>query len=886
MWANSAHDCPNSVCGREAPRYFQIPAAWGATKFLLHPIRLGGIPNSVRKVAQHSASESVPVSTEPAPVALPKARTKTRTDRRLLHVAQKVTATLGRDFFQAMVKHLAAALSADCLIIGEFVGGKDEHCRTLAAWMDQAPAEFDYPLAGSATAGVVLGKAALCGSNAQARFPSDHLLHTVRAQAYIAVPLTNDMRRPIGVLMSLFRRPVVSLRSSQELLEIFASRTSAELIRKQEDDRLRENEQRYRAFIARNPDAMWRVEFEPPVPVDLPEQEQLDRIYQSGYVAECNDALAHLVGRETAGQLIGCGLAEVPLVSDSVGRQAALVAIRAGYQQTFVEIARPDIHGHLRHMLRSQWGIIEGGKLERVWGSSQDITELRHAQTALEASEQRMTDVLEAMHLVVILLDPDGLIAFCNRYFYHSTGWTPDGLLGQNWLAKLVPKEEHARLQSEFTLGALNPEAPIHFESTLVSADGCRRHLACDSTTLWRGPGEVAARAIVGRDITEFKALEQEFRQAQKLAAIGRLAGGVAHDFNNLLTVILGYASGLVDKIRSSDPAYIGLLEIRKAAEKGADLSRSLLTFSRRQVLRPKTIDINVLVEDTKPMLAALMGPGVEIITDLDPDAGFSRLDAGYFHQVLLNLAINARDAMPGGGKLTLATSHLQIACPQPHAPAIPPGSYVQLTVADNGVGMSEEVREHLFEPFFTTKEMGKGTGLGLATVYGIVRQSGGHILVDSELGHGTTVCIYLPRVEEEAAPADAANYRAMPRGTETILLVEDGEAVRALTATILRELGYTVFEAEGPARAIELMRHQACNIHLLLASVDRQEISAEDLVDRVKSFCPGIRVLFACGNFTSELPNWFGEPAFGYLQKPFTPLALAVKVRELLDQG
>jgi CheY-like chemotaxis protein len=209
----------------------------------------------------------------------------------------------------------------------------------------------------------------------------------------------------------------------------------------------------------------------------------------------------------------------------------------------------------------------------------------------------------------------------------------------------------------------------------------------------------------------------------------------------------------------------------------------------------------------------------------------------------------------------------------------------VQLTVSDNGIGMSDEVREHLFEPFFTTKEMGKGTGLGLATVYGIVSQSGGYVLVDTELGHGTTFRIYLPRLAEQPASADTAQHRVMPRGTETILLVEDGDAVRTLTATILRELGYTVFEADGPARAVELIRKNARRINLLLASIGKHSVSVEDLVDRVKTLCPGIRVLFACGNCDSELPNRFGEPAFAYLHKPFTPLALAVKVRELLDQ-
>jgi two-component system, cell cycle sensor histidine kinase and response regulator CckA len=802
-----------------------------------------------------------------------------------MQLARKLTATIGGDFFHAVVKHLAAALSADCVIIGEFAGGKEERCRTVAGWMDNAPAEFNYPLAGSMTCGVALGNVMRCRSKAQDRFPSDALLGAVRAEACIAVPLTDNERHAIGVLMSLFRRPLVSMRSSQELLEIFAARASAELTRRHEEEQLRESEQRYRAFIARNPDAMWRVEFEPPVPTGLPEQEQLARMYQSGYIAECNEAAARLLGREKPEQLIGSGIEEIAPASDPSVREATLMSIRSGYRLTNFETTPLDSHGHRRHMLRSQVGIVQDHHLERVWGCTRDVTELKLAETALEASEQRMTDVMEAMHLLVIVLDPDGYIAFCNRYLYRLTGWTRDQLLGENWLTKLIPKDEHARLQSEFTLGAVNPDAPIYFETTLLGADGSRRHLACDSTALFSTPGKVAARAIIGRDTTEFKALEQEFRQAQKLAAVGRLAGGVAHDFNNLLTVILGYASGLIDKLRPADPAYIGLLEIRKAAEKGADLSRSLLTFSRRQVLHPKMININGLVQETEPMLAALMGTGIEILTDLDPDAGFARLDAGYFHQVLLNLAINARDAMPGGGKLTIVTSYIQVASAQPHAPAIPPGSYVQLTVSDNGIGMSDEVREHLFEPFFTTKEMGKGTGLGLATVYGIVSQSGGYVLVDTELGHGTTFRIYLPRVAEQPASADTAQHRVMPRGTETILLVEDGDAVRTLTATILRDLGYTVFEADGSARAVELIRKNARRINLLLASIGKHTVSVDDLVDRVKTLCPGIRVLFACGNCDSELPNRFGEPAFAYLHKPFTPLALAVKVRELLDQ-
>ena len=807
-------------------------------------------------------------------------------NKSLLQVARKVAATIGTDFFRAMAKHLAGALAADCVIIGEFVGGREEQCRTVAACMDDAPAEFAYPLAESATAGVALGRPALCRSDAQTQFPSDTLLTSVDAQAFVGLPLTNRARHPIGVLMALFRHPVSSLQPPKALLEIFAGRASSELARKQEEEKLRESQQRYRAFIARNADAMWRVEIPSPIPIDLPEQEQLDRIYKTGYIAECNDALARLLGREKAEQLIGCGVDQIAPTSDPSVRDATLVSIRCGYQLTNVETSPLDAHGNRRYMLRSQWGIVEDGKLERIWGSTRDITDIKHAEKALDASEQRMTDVLEAMHLLVVILDLDGVVAFCNRYFYRRTGWLAPDLLGKDWLDKMIPKDEHSRVQSEFARGTLDPEAPIHFESALLAPDGSSSQLAWDSTILRDGEGEPAGRALIGKDITEFKALEEQFRQAQKLSAIGRLAGGVAHDFNNLLTVILGYSSGLLDKLKPSDPAYTGLSEIRKAAEKGADLSRSLLTFGRRQALRPRIVHLNSLVEDAKQMIAALIGAGVQLISDLEPEAGCVRLDAGYFQHVLLNLAINARDAMPRGGVLTIATSHVEITGPQSHANGVPPGNYARLTVADNGTGMCQEVREHLFEPFFTTKEAGKGTGLGLSTVYGIVKQSGGHILVDTEVGRGTEFQIYLTRLEEECAPAETSKRREMPRGTETILLVEDRDDVRTLATTVLSDLGYTVLEARGPAQAIELNHLQTGAIHLLLASIGIPALSVDSLVNLVKTSRPQIKVLLISGCGESETPNRLSESGLGYLQKPFTPVALAVKVREILDQN
>ncbi len=803
----------------------------------------------------------------------------------MIRVARKVAATIGTDFFQATAKHLATALTANCVLIGEFVGGHVERCRSVAAWLDGAPAELEFALAESAMAQVVLGKPCLWRSDVQTRFPSDTLLKEIGAQACAGVPLMDAANEPQGILMALYRRPAQSLRTSKAMLEIFAARAAAELSRKREDDALRKSEQRYRAFVARNDDAMWRIEFDPPVPTDLPEQEQLERIHQTGYLAECNDALAQLLGMEKAEQVVGSTVQGLALASDPAANEATLIAIRAGYRLTTVETNPLDGQGNRRHMLRSQWGIVEDGKLERIWGSNRDITELKRAETALSASEQRMADLIEAMRTLVVMLDPRGTVAFCNDYLYRLTGWDSSDLVGKDWLEKMIPADERSRVRAEFAGGASNPDAPIHFESGILSPDGRHRRFSWDSTVLHGSEGESWVRAIVGHDITEFAALEEQFRQAQKLASIGKLAGGLAHDFNNLLTVISGYTTGLLDKLDSSDSAYASLVEVRKASEKAAHLAHRLLTFSRRQALRPQVIQINAIVEESRSMLRTVLGEHIHLAENLDHNAGQVRVDAGYFNQALINLAINARDAMPQGGTLTIGTSNFKIAVPSHSSAGLSPGEYVEVTVADNGTGMTDEVRQHLFEPFFTTKEIGKGTGLGLSTVYGIVMQSGGHILVDSEVGRGTTFRIYLPRIPAEPGPEEIPEFGELPGGTETILLVEERKEPRSMGTTVLTHLGYTVLNADSPAQAIELCRQQNRAIHLLLANIDSPELRADELADLVKTFRPGIKILYVSGADEMTLPHDLSKPGVDFLQKPLTPQALSRKVRELLDK-
>jgi two-component system, cell cycle sensor histidine kinase and response regulator CckA len=803
----------------------------------------------------------------------------------LLLVARRVAATIGTDFFRATAKHLAEALTADCVLVGEFVGGHVERCRSLAAWLDGGPADFEFALAESATSQVVLGKERVWRSDVQTRFPSDSLLSAVGAQAYIGVPLLDGNRQPFGVLLALYRRPVVRVRVPRTLLEIFAERASAELTRKKEEDELRQCDQRHRAFIGQNADAMWRIEFDPPVPIDLPEQEQFDRIYASGYLAECNDALARLLGKERAEQLTGSTVEGILPASDPTVREATMVAIRAGFRHTTVETNPPDGHGGHKHFIRSQWGIVEQGKLERVWGATRDISELRHVEKALDASEQRMEDLIEAMRMLVLMLDANGTVSFCNNFLYRLTGWNSSDLLGHDWLEKMVPEDERNRLRTELARGSMHPDVPIHFESTVLSPDGRRRQFSWDSTVLHDASGKMTVRTIIGRDITEFKNLEEQFRKAQKLASIGKLAGGLAHDFNNLLTIISGYTVGLLEKLNSTDPIYTSLDEVRKASEKAAHLAHGLLTFSRRQALRPQVIQINSVVEEAEGMLRILLGDHIHLVTSLDRNASQVRVDGGYFHQVLINLAVNARDAMPHGGTLAIATSNVEIDAYSPYSISVPPNRYVQVTVADNGTGMTDEVREHLFEPFFTTKEVGKGTGLGLSTVYGIVLQSGGHILVDSEVGRGTTFRIYIPRIVEEPVPADSSEFRDLPSGTETILLLEARQDACSLSATLLKHLGYTVIQVDDPVRAVELSRNHSGSIDLLFIDTGVPNLKADELADLVKAARPGIKFLFVSSQGYSAISDTPSKARIAYLQKPFAALSLAQKVRELLDE-
>jgi nitrogen-specific signal transduction histidine kinase len=394
--------------------------------------------------------------------------------------------------------------------------------------------------------------------------------------------------------------------------------------------------------------------------------------------------------------------------------------------------------------------------------------------------------------------------------------------------------------------------------------------------------------AIVGnlRDVTERKRLEEQFRQAQKMQAVGRLAGGIAHDFNNLLTIILGYCEIVLEGLRPSDPLHDLLEQIEKAGKRASVLTNQLLAFSRKQVLQPRVLELNVLVAEMEKMLGRLIGEDVDLAVAAAPDLWRIKADVGQMEQVLMNLAINARDAMTNGGKLTIETDNVELddLYVSAHSESRP-GEYVRLAVTDSGCGMDPVTMAQIFEPFFSTKG-DKGTGLGLATVYGIVKQSGGHIEVYSEVGIGTTFKVYLPRDYEDSTTHSASQApKTIHQGNETVLLTEDEDAVRALAKLVLQRNGYRVLEARHGGEALLLCEQTQEVIDLLVTDVVMPNMNGRQVAERLKTIRPEMKVLFLSG-YTDDAIVRHGvlDANMHFLQKPFTAEGLAQKVRTVLD--
>ncbi len=554
------------------------------------------------------------------------------------------------------------------------------------------------------------------------------------------------------------------------------------------------------------------------------------------------------------------------IVSGTVGEETAVEAMKLGVHDYLIK-------GKLARLAPA---------VERELRDAADRAARRATEHALRESETRYRRLNEAGVIGITVTDTSGRILEANDAFLRMVGFTREDVENNklDW-SKMTPPEWRSDNTMAIEQLAERGVAPPR-EKEYFRKDGSRAPVLVAAATL-EGPRNID----ITLDLSERKRLEEQLRTAQKMEAIGALAGGVAHDFNNLLSIILSYTSMIVDGLTPGDPNRGDLEEVHKAGLRAADLTRQLLAFSRKQMLQPRVLDLNQTVTGMEKMLRRLLGEGYELSLLTASRVGKVHADPGQIEQVVMNLVVNARDAMPKGGQLSVETANVTLDAEytSQHV-GVAPGRYVMIAVTDTGSGIDVGTLERIFEPFFTTKEVGRGTGLGLSTVYGIVKQSGGHVWVYSEVGKGTTFKVYFPRTDARAeVPTLPPLAPAMLQGTETILIVEDEEQVRAIMRTILRRQGYNVLDVQNGGEAFLICEKFPAKIHLLLTDVIMPRMSGREVAERLAHTRPEMKVLFVSG-YTENTVVHHGvlDAGIAFLSKPITPEALARKVREVLD--
>ncbi|RJP35542.1 MAG: PAS domain S-box protein [Candidatus Omnitrophota bacterium] len=557
---------------------------------------------------------------------------------------------------------------------------------------------------------------------------------------------------------------------------------------------------------------------------------------------------------------------------ERVGRVKHPLVLREGKGSIETQLQHKD--GQVINVLLSSSAIVPGDLSAGLIFTVLDLTDLRKVEKARERLFTLSIDMLCIAGL-------DGYFKELNPAWTQTLGWSNEELLSKPWL-EFVHPEDFART-IEVGENLKKGQTVISFENRYRDKKGNYRWLSWNSFPI---PDEGIIFGVA-RDITEHKQLEEKLLQSQKMESIGKLAGGIAHDFNNLLTAILGYSELSLNQLPTTHPLQNSFVEIKKAGERAMKLTRQLLAFSRKQILQPSVLDLNRLILDLDQMLRRIIGEDIEFIIIPYPALGKVKADLGQLEQVIINLIVNARDAMPTGGKLIIETKNLELdeSYAKDHIDVIP-GPYVMLAISDTGCGMPAETLQQIFEPFFTTKEVGKGTGLGLSMVHGIIKQSGGHIAAYSEMGQGTTFKIYLPRIDEIPVTEKPDQGPAIvKKGSETILVVEDEEIVRRLLHNVLQKHGYTVLTAGYSAEAFQLVEQYGDQIHLLITDIILPRISGREVAEQIQKSYPRIRVLYMSG-YTDNAIVHHGilNEGIAFLQKPFTPDILLHKIREILD--
>jgi PAS domain S-box-containing protein len=625
---------------------------------------------------------------------------------------------------------------------------------------------------------------------------------------------------------------------------------------------LRQSEERYASMIRSSPDAITLR--------SLPERRYL----------EINDGFTRLTGF-AAEEVIGKTPADLGLWVDHLPHLRTYQKLQKAGQVEKEEFRFRTKTGEIRHGRVSAVRLTVNEQ-ECMLSVTHDITESKHAEEALRQSESHFRSLVHDAPYGIYRVTAEGRLLQVNPALVKMLGYESEEELLQRNVAKDIYRDERVR-------EALFREHWRKKDFREVETEWRRKDGRIITVKITGHPvtgkdDSIAYFEVFAEDITEQRMLEKQLLQSQKMEAIGRLAGGIAHDFNNLLGVILGHSDILEQHAAANERLRKSVEATRNAAERAAALTKQLLGFSRKQVVEPRVMDLNASVLEVEKMLHRVIGEDIELVIRLARDLGCVKADPGQLSQILMNLTINSRDAMPGGGKLVIETANLELdeTYARQHLGA-KPGRFIMLVVSDTGTGMNSETLSHIFEPFFTTKEVGKGTGLGLSMVYGIVKQSNGYIMAYSEAGHGTTFKIYFPRTEE-SLPAQKKE-KEIAGGTETILVVEDEPALRELTCALLEDSGYSVIESSGVEDAIQTAKDPQRRIDLLLTDVVMPRLDGRELANQMAVLRPGLKVLYMSG-YTDEVIVHRGVLAQGMLlvQKPFTKSTLLQKVREALD--
>lgn len=601
----------------------------------------------------------------------------------------------------------------------------------------------------------------------------------------------------------------------------------------------------------------------------------------TGRINDVNPFLFNLLGFSRS-EMIGKTVGELSPFKDIESNKVMLERLQKDGYVRYEDLPLKTRDG--RHIaVEFVSNVYEAGDKKVIQCNVRDITERKAAET----ERLRLAAIIEWSEDAIVSKSMNGIVIGWNHGAERLYGYMAEEIIGRHISILFPPDhyEEYRRIMKEIRAGKRIPA----FDTVRRRKDGCLIDVSVGITPIETLDGEIVGASKHSHDIARIKKLEAQFIEAQKMEVIGQLASGVAHDFNNILAVIMGYSDLIAARLEPDNPLRQYTEEIRHASDRAAGLTRQLLVFSRKQAVQLVVLDLDDVVRELDNMLRRLIDENIEMAIVPGKQTGHIKTDSGYIGQVLMNLVVNARDAMPNGGKLTIATNNITLdeSLTRMHI-GVPPGEYVMLSVSDTGTGMTGEVKKHLFEAFFTTKPLGKGTGLGLATCQTIIQQSGGHILVDSEIGEGTTFKIYFPRIEQpiDVSPK-AIGTSVLPRGTETILLVEDDPSVRNLACAVLETQGYKVLRANNGQDALNVTReHKGSPIRLVVTDVIMPLMGGKVMAEWLKTTYPNLKILFTSGYMDDTIMrHGMFETGVEFLPKPYTPAAIARKVHEMLDR-